>query len=339
MIVLILVGMGMAFGQTNVSGTWNGGDISDLVTIDQDLLYYKATNSNGSVNVTINNQNYTTYETAITAVYNALENNATTTLNSNVTWNGGTVNNISVVNLNGKTVTFYNARTVNSTLVLVGDGTVNCWNGTYRGYFSLSGTMILQGNVTLDGGGGNRNKALISGGGKLYMADNATIQRCKNTSSSDFGGAVYLSGSSAKFYMVGGVIGHDGSESEVYMHPEEYTNTGVDYTDCALVYSLVAANKNSAKRGGGIYLNSSATAYINGGKIKGNEATEAGNGDLRGGGGIFAMKSTVNMYGGEISYNLAIGGAGLNCNGGTVNISGGLFKWNCACLNEHYEAG
>ena len=159
------------------------------------------------------------------------------------------------------------------------------------GTFNLYGGKIT-GNTAANGGG-----VKVTGGTvNMYggeIADNKAAGHVKGTGD---GGGVYMSGGT--FHMRGGSITNN--KTEVYGQGEG--------------------------NGGGVYVSGGEFNLYDGGSITRNKAT--GNASASKGGGVRVgsdegKKGTFNMYGGEITYNEANYGGGVDVYEGTFTMSGG----------------
>ena len=173
----------------------------------------------------------------------------------------------------------------------------HCFGGTGSGVevnggeFNLYGGSIT-GNTAANGGGVKLTGGTVNmyGGG---IADNKAAGHVKGTGD---GGGVYMSGGT--FHMRGGSITNN--KTEVYSQGEG--------------------------TGGGVYVSGGTFNLYDGGSITHNKAT--GNASASKGGGVRVgsdegKKGTFNMYGGEITYNEANYGGGVDVYEGKFTMSSG----------------
>lgn len=196
-----------------------------------------------------------------------------------------------------------------------GVGTVTLTSANQRHFIvpADSNVELTFENVILDGGetGGG-----IEARGSLDLTG-ATIQNCKAAT----GGGIYvlsgivnmtnckISGNTAT-YFGGGICDYYGTVTvkggEVSGNMSNWGG-GIFVVDGTVIVEGGAVSGNTASdRGGGIYIGREVDGGIvtvkSGGAVSGNTASD--------GGGIYASNSTVNVEGGEVSYNTAISSGG-----------------------------
>ena len=163
------------------------------------------------------------------------------------------------------------------------------------GEFNLYGGKIT-GNTAANGGG----VKLTGGTVNMYGGEIAGNKATGGTSGTGDGGGVYVSGGT--FNLRGGSITNN--KTEVYSQGEG--------------------------TGGGVYVSGGTFNLYDGGSITHNKAT--GNASASKGGGVRVgsngQAGTFNMYGGEITYNEANYGGGVDVYEGTFTMSGGTIANN-----------
>jgi hypothetical protein len=195
--------------------------------------------------------------------------------------------------------------------------------------FGVSAIFILEGNLTIDGGGDdfagtNRDGVEILSGGTLKIYDGVTITGFKNTGNSR-GGGVNVYGT---FYMYGGVIAGNSAGANgggVYVSGGIFNMSGgtigkiVDETDGSTIIE-----GNTALNGGGVYVDTYGTFTMSDtAKIQGNEATDGGGVYITGTAST-STTTTFTMSGGIIAGNKATTrGGGVYMNYSTFEMSGG----------------
>ena len=203
----------------------------------------------------------------------------------------------------------------NGGAVCIMNGTANIKGGTIQGDNTVSENVISANNAEAIRGGG-----IYVGGGKLDM-EAGTITKCSAT----YGGAAYITAGECN--MKGGTISYnyavDGGAMYVHNTPVVYGNEGG--------LSNITVERNVAtNNGGGMFIhNESESTSITNGVIRKNTAgnfgggiyhegedgscTVSGTGQIRGntaknGGGLYIIGgSTLNVIGGHITENQAVG--------------------------------
>lgn len=216
----------------------------------------------------------------------------------------------------------------------VNAGTVNIQGGTITGFNAAAGAIFLNGgNGTMSGGTITGNTSSGNGGGVTvnvnaseFTMDGGVIT--DNTAAS--GGGVYNNGT---FKMNGGKItdnnttsgngGGVGNGRSFYMYGGEISGNnaaslggGIHNSYCAYLYQGTISD-NTAANGGGASTTSSELYLFAGSSKKG--VTVTGNTATTNGGGLYSSASngSIKIKGGTISNNTASG------NGGGVYFAGG----------------
>jgi uncharacterized repeat protein (TIGR02543 family) len=169
-------------------------------------------------------------------------------------------------------------------------------------------TLTLGNNVTLQGLSDNTHELmLVNSGGTLVMENGSKINGNNKTTSSSFGGGVYVNGT---FTMNGGTISGNTSSD---------AGGGVSVNIGTFTQSGGTISGNSATYGGGV--NNDGTFTQSGGTISDNSASLSGGGVYNGG--------TFTQSGGTISNNTATYGGGTFANNdGTFTITDGTTSGN-----------
>ena len=220
------------------------------------------------------------------------------------------------------------------------NGGVGNGGGVYvgeRASLTMSDSAKISGNRATKSGGGVYVERIDGGVGILEMSDSAKIS---GNTATTYGGGVYNAGT---VKMTDGTIGGKeegntatGSGGGIYSfqgtivmeggaisYNESKNNGGgifVDNSTFTLTNGEISNNcatgSGGWSGGGGIYINGSGTAYLNGGTVKGNTASTRG-------GGIFTQ-GTVEMKDGTIEGNKAdTSGGGVYMYEGTFKMTGG----------------
>lgn len=200
----------------------------------------------------------------------------------------------------------------NGGAVCIMNGTANIKGGTIQGDNTVSENVISAKNTEAIRGGG-----IYVGGGKLDM-EAGTITRCSAT----HGGAAYIT--AGECYMTGGTVSYNHAIDGGAMY---VVNTPVTYgglNDLTVEWNIATNN------GGGMFIhNEGKNTSITNGVIRNNTAgnfgggiyhegedgscTVSGTGQIRGntaknGGGLYIIGgSTLNVNGGHITENQAVG--------------------------------
>jgi hypothetical protein len=145
--------------------------------------------------------------------------------------------------------------------------------GTNVSMFYIYGSgakLTLDRNITLNGISGN-DVALVrvESSGELVMEADSLISGNTNTSTTNYGGGVYVYGNGAKFTMNGGTISDN-----------EANNGGGVYKDFGGfdMNGGVISNNEAATNGGGVYVSTMGYFVMSGGTISGNTAATNGGG-------------------------------------------------------------
>ncbi|MBQ7444445.1 MAG: hypothetical protein IJS71_00705 [Clostridia bacterium] len=154
-----------------------------------------------------------------------------------------------------------------------------------------SGILIKMGSATMSGGAIAGN---VGGIGEFEHDDGRMIS----------GGPVFVTGSRSHFTMTGGTI--TGNSGKNYYDTNDFIN-----------------NVGNDKYHGGVTVHNGATFTMENGSITGNV-----NGI--GGGVLLAYNVTFNFKGGEISGNVSGNGAGIFIMNSDLNMSGGVIAYNSA---------
>ena len=217
----------------------------------------------------------------------------------NVSLQGRTDNNASLVYVNGTSAKFFMESGTISGNKAVNGGGVYVASGT----FNMSSGEIFGNEATNMGGG-----VVIYGSGSTFNMNGGKIFGNEAT---NMGGGVYVI--NGKFTMSGNaVIGGTTMDSA------NTANNGggvcVNTSGTFIMESGTISGNTSSNVGGGVYVNAGAF-NMNGGEISGNKAPNSG------GGGVYVTgNATFTMSGGKTSGNTA------NTYGGGVYVNGGSFR-------------
>lgn len=238
------------------------------------------------------------------------------------------------------------AKTGSSLSASIGGGTACSGNanGTENGgsaKINISGDPIIRAGSV--GGGGH-------GAGRGYIG-NATI----DISGGDIQAQFLLSagtgvGQVPSFKMSGGLIRHSNTADTEFLHVMPYG--GVVYLENGKVEITGGEIRDCvAQKGGAVYIvgsydsatnKYSASFSMSGGTIEGNEAIVSGNEEFVGSGGaIYIVDGDVELTGGTIAENMAVGGngGGVFIRRGSLKIGGSsLIKGNASEIREN-DAG
>ena len=200
----------------------------------------------------------------------------------------------------------YSGKNVNVTLLGYGGEKTITLNSVGSLFIVNSGvTLTIGENITLKGRGENRNSLINISNGKLVVNAGAKITGNTITaasSSSSAGGGVSMTGDNASFTMKGGEI--SGNYATV---------TGTGYG-----------------RGGGVYV-TNGHFIMNGGKIKGNNASYNGGGVYVASGGSFTIDggeisgNTTGTFGGGVGTEGIFTMDGGKISGNTTTSGGGVY--------------
>jgi fibronectin type 3 domain-containing protein len=268
------------------------------------------------------------------------------------------VGGIRTVNLSANGVLF----TVNSgvTLILDNNVTLNGRSGNNSSLVMINSgsTMIMNAGTKITSNSNYSNSAYSYGGG-VYVAgtfimnggeisSNTTAGSISYLSHYSYGGGIYVAGT---FTMNGGKISNNTAYSDcsysygggVYV-AGTFTMNGGEISNNTAYYYLSFSYLSSYSYGGGVYVRS-GTFTMNGGTISGNTANGNTISDktVSYGGGVYVYDGTFNMKSGEISNNTATdsGGGiwyGIN-NGSTFRMSGGVIYGSNAADGLRNTAG
>jgi len=170
-------------------------------------------------------------------------------------------------------------------------------------------TLILDGNLELQGRSDNISYLIhVDSNGTLIMNAGITItgNLIYNTTSTDFGAGVYVSGGT--FTMNGGEISGNFANAS--------SGGGIVVSNGIFTMNDGLISNNIAVYGGGINI-AKGTFNMNGGEISGNHGTR--------GGGIYVANGIFTMKGGIISNNWVEGFHNSYCCGGGLNLVNGIF--------------
>jgi hypothetical protein len=168
--------------------------------------------------------------------------------------------------------------------------------------------VILRGRNSISNGSDNNAPLVwVESGETLEMKTGSSITGNVNSSSSNYGGGVYVAGNGT-FTMSGGTVSNNSASPS------------------STIYGS----------GGGVYVASGGTFKINGGAVSGNSASSSSSNSF--GGGVFINSGTFDMNGGTVSGNSAVttssssssssGGGGVSISGGTFTMRGGAVSGN-----------
>jgi hypothetical protein len=198
-----------------------------------------------------------------------------------------------------------------------------------------TGTFKVQ-NITLNGKNNNTNALITVNGGALDLAAGALITGNTNTSTTNFGGGVSVSGAGGTpLTMSGGRI--EGNSAQ-YGGGVYFANTTGAFTMTSGFIGGTGAAGNKATSsfsdalGGGVFFNGQTFTMGNGAVIQGNSAT-APFGNANGGGVYLSTASgTLTMNAGSSIKGNTSGnnGGGVYVNAGNLTISNGTIEGNTA---------
>jgi hypothetical protein len=249
----------------------------------------------------------------------APENDAGTTLKSNLDWLGGHAEDNGVytikVNSSGSiggievsTWGFFNKGNVSITLTTASQAEViialNANGRLFRvvDYIGKPVTLTLGGSITLRGLSSNTSELILvaGSGAALNLTENAKI------TSNNAGGGV-LAESGGKIIMSGGKIsGNNGGGVTVRGGGTTFTMSGGEISG------------NAAANGGGVKVENGAAFTMS------DTAVISGNTGTYNGGGVSANGASFTMLGGTIRNNTARQGGGVYIGGGTFSKTGGV---------------
>ncbi|MCR5664856.1 MAG: hypothetical protein K6G17_08320 [Oscillospiraceae bacterium] len=233
-------------------------------------------------------------------------------------------------------------------VTLTGSTSVNRCTATSGGgaYVNTSAKLTMSGSAVIDGKGSGSALTNATSGGGVYVAGTLTMAEgsnaaIRNCTSSSNGGAVFVTGSSARVYVNGGMI--SGNEAKGYGGGAIRVEGGaqVEVSGSA----EITGNKltgNAGRYGGAIGIKNGTVSISGNAEISGNYAQGSGSGNDKPvqGGAIYVDENCVlNISGGTISGNyakatnasgFAYGGAIYAKSGGVINLSGGTISGNYA---------
>ena len=198
-------------------------------------------------------------------------------------------------------------------------------------HFTINGQLTLGNHIALRGGhlsGGVQ----VDAGGRFTMLENSVIENCQRGLSFD-GGAVTVVGrgtaetTRATFVMLGGTIRNNSARRGGGVNMQ--TNSLFEMSGGQIIGNTAF----SGNGGGGVHLAGTARFYLNGtAQIGGTGSGEGNLGSLsaNGGGVSVASGATVTMIGGSIVGNTAWSGGGVRVSSGTFTMSGGTIRDNRA---------
>jgi len=294
------------------------------------------------------------WEAAINSIIAAGSGTADSSMYYDLTING----NISIPGTTGYTFGSLQYITVN----LRGIGTLSLNADAYLFHINSNQTLIIDGDITLQGRSGNYTAVSVGENGVLIL-QSGTI----TGSTYNYGGAVHVDGyfgmfggeisgntsnwgggvlvdSDGIFHMNGGIIAGNGGASgsngggvfvsdngTFNMSGGEISGNTSNWGGGVLVFNDGYFNMyggkisgNSSGYGGGVYVRQNGTFTMTGGEISGNNASDSG-------GGVYTWEGTINMQNGQISGNTAsYDGGGFFVENGTFDMNSGEISSNTA---------
>ena len=255
------------------------------------------------------------------------------------------------ISLYNGTFTENHAQSTGGALVVQGDCVFNMYGGKITGNTATSKLNTnADGSVKLDSAG-NQSYVSANGGGVYVSADSTfnmyageisgntatrieylKAEATKPTSAGGYAGGVAVYG---KMNLYGGKIFVSSAGSELNIYGGEISGNTAQNAGGAIISQTHAVTnisggkitKNTALKGGGggMYVSTGTTLNMTGGEITYNVSADPEKD--HNGGGLYVLASTVNMSGGVIGYNKAAGGAGMymglsGTRYPTLNISG-----------------
>jgi uncharacterized repeat protein (TIGR02543 family) len=299
-----------------------GGVYTLTLTSDETIAPRSLSYGNRTVSVTIMGDNTErTIDLSSNGALFTIENGVTLTLGNNVTLQGRSGNDTSLVKVNNGGTLVMNAGakiTGNATSssgggVYVYGGTFIMNDGTISGNISSSPSSP-SGSSSYGGG------VFVSEG--IFVMNNGTISGNTSTafytSSRSYGGGVCVS--DGTFTMNNGTINGNTSLS---LSADSSYGGGVYVIRGTFTMSGGFISDNTASDGGGVILDSSSNFNMSDGSISDNTASSSG-------GGVYMSGGTFTMSGGFISDNTASAAGGVHMSGGTFTMSGGSISDNTA---------
>ncbi|MDD4651038.1 MAG: hypothetical protein PHQ34_02295 [Methanothrix sp.] len=233
-------------------------------------------------------------------------------ISENTATEGGGIRNSGTMTLKSGIIAENNANVSgggigNSGTVNLGGGSISGNKAVYGGGIGNSGTLTLNSGIIAENTATNGGGIFSDNHGTMNLEGGSIDRNIANVS----GGGIYS---------LGGTVNIDGS---IIDRNIANVSGGGIYGNSYVTVNLFGGEilENFAMYyGGGIY--SQGTAYLHGGNVTGNIASD--------GGGIFSS-GFITMNGGSIYGNAAKNGSGGGCfNAGTMDLSGGIIAENTA---------
>ena len=233
-----------------------------------------------------------------------------------VAMNGGEISGNEATNNGGGVYVYTSGKfTMNN-----GEISGNEANGSGGGVFVFS-----SGTFTMNNGEISGNEANGSGGGGVYTNGTFTMNKgeISGNSATENGGGVYVIGEDRRFTMTGGTIGGTTADAKntakngggVCIAPS--ANNPESAEDTFLMEGGEVRGNEASENGGGFYvLGQGRRLKISGGTVSGNTATANG-------GGMYADGSYPTLAGGDVRANAAASGGGIFINMSTLDMTGG----------------
>ena len=233
-----------------------------------------------------------------------------------VAMNGGEISGNEATNNGGGVYVYTSGKfTMNN-----GEISGNEANGSGGGVFVFS-----SGTFTMNNGEISGNEANGSGGGGVYTNGTFTMNKgeISGNSATENGGGVYVIGEDRRFTMTGGTIGGTTADAKntakngggVCIAPS--ANNPESAEDTFLMEGGEVRGNEASENGGGVYvLGQGRRLKISGGTVSGNTATANG-------GGMYADGSYPTLAGGDVRANAAASGGGIFINMSTLDMTGG----------------
>ncbi len=185
--------------------------------------------------------------------------------------------------------------------------------------------VYTSGKFTMNNGEISGNEANGSGGGGVYTNGTFTMNKgeISGNSATENGGGVYVIGEDRRFTMTGGTIGGTTADAKntakngggVCIAPS--ANNPESAEDTFLMEGGEVRGNEASENGGGFYvLGQGRRLKISGGTVSGNTATANG-------GGMYADGSYPTLAGGDVRANAAASGGGIFINMSTLDMTGG----------------
>lgn len=234
----------------------------------------------------------------------------------------------------GGGIFFFAATNYEGSQLTLNGGLVNentALNGSGGGVYFHNATPKSRHQLTLNGGQFNGNKASVNGGGIwMYNKTDCIINNgtVNGNEASRYGGGLYMEGglsgdNCSTFTMNGGCVSENTLTSE----------SGTRYGSGLYIGSRVTVNFNSGEisrntngcYGGGLYVGDYSTVDLHDGMKITENSTNIANGSTAGS-GMYLYRCTLHMTGGEISHNTTVNycsGGGIYFYLGSAEITGG----------------